>query len=135
MSKFTRFLTTVYAPHAKPQIKTYNLHHRHHQYFKININYMILDLVQFSSFTQSCPTLCNPMPGYSTPGLSVYHQSWSLLKLMSVASVMPSNHLILCRPLLLPLSIIPSIRVFQMSLFLSSGGQSIGVSASASVLK
>ena len=96
---------------------------------------MILDSFQFSSFTQSYPTVCNPMPGYSTPGLSVYHQSWSLLKLMSVASVMPSNHLILCRPLLLPLSIIPSIRVFQMSLFLSSGGQSIGVSASASVLK
>ena len=37
--------------------------------------------------------------------------SWSLLKLMSVESVMPSNHLILCQPLLLP-SILPSIRVF-----------------------
>ena len=39
--------------------------------------------------------------------------SWSLLKLMSVESVMPSNHLILCRPLLLPPSIFPSIRVFS----------------------
>ena len=39
--------------------------------------------------------------------------SWSLLKLMSIASVMPSNHLILCRPLLLPPSIFPSIRVFS----------------------
>ena len=39
--------------------------------------------------------------------------SWSLLKLMSNESVMPSNHLILCRPLLLPLSIFPSIRVFS----------------------
>ena len=38
--------------------------------------------------------------------------SWSLLKLMYIASVMPSNHLILCRPLLLPPSIFPSIRVF-----------------------
>ena len=38
--------------------------------------------------------------------------SWSLLKLMSIESVMPSNHLILCRPLLLPPSISPSIRVF-----------------------
>ena len=39
--------------------------------------------------------------------------SWSLLKLMSVESVMPSNHLILCRPLILPPSIFPSIRVFS----------------------
>ena len=39
--------------------------------------------------------------------------SWSLLKLMSIVSVMPSNHLILCRPLLLPPSIFPSIRVFS----------------------
>ena len=39
--------------------------------------------------------------------------SWSLLKLMSIESVMPSNHLILCHPLLLPRSIIPSIRVFS----------------------
>ena len=41
--------------------------------------------------------------------------SWSLLKLMSIESVMPSNHLILCRPLLLPPSIFPSIRVFSES--------------------
>ena len=60
--------------------------------------------------------------------------SWSLLKLMSIESVMPSNHLILCRPLLLPPSIFPSIRSFQMSPFFTSGGQSIGISASASVL-
>ena len=40
-------------------------------------------------------------------------QSWSLLKLMSIESVMPSNHLILCGPLLLPTSIFPSIRVFS----------------------
>ena len=39
--------------------------------------------------------------------------SWSLLKLMSIESVMPSNHLILCRPLFLPPSIFPSIRVFS----------------------
>ena len=39
--------------------------------------------------------------------------SRSLLRLMSIASVMPSNHLILCRPLLLPTSIVPSIRVFS----------------------
>ena len=60
--------------------------------------------------------------------------SWSLPKPMSVESVMPSNHLILCHPLLLLPSIFPNIRVFQMSQLFPSGGQSIGVSASASVL-
>ena len=40
-------------------------------------------------------------------------KSWILLRLMSIASVMPSNHLILCHPLLLPPSICPSIRVFS----------------------
>ena len=56
--------------------------------------------------------LCNPMDR-STAGLPIYHHSRSLLKLMSIESVMPSNHLILCRSLLLPLSILPSIRVFS----------------------
>ena len=62
--------------------------------------------------------------------------SQSLPKLMSVESVMPSSHLILCRPLLLLPSIFPSIRVFFFSIsqFFASGGQSIGVSASTSVL-
>ena len=60
--------------------------------------------------------------------------SWSLLKLMSIESVMPSNHLIPCHPLLLPPSIFPGIRVFSNGQFFISGGQSIGVSASASVL-
>ena len=52
---------------------------------------------------------------------------------MSIESLMPSNHLILCRPLLLP-SIFPSIRVFAMSQLFASGCQSTGASASASVL-
>ena len=59
--------------------------------------------------------------------------SRNLLKLMSIESVMPSNHLILCRPLLLP-SIFPSIRVFSNQSLFTSGGQSTGVSALASVL-
>ena len=50
--------------------------------------------------------------------------SQSLLQLMSIESVMPSNLLILCHPLLVPHSIFPSIGVFQMSQFFSSGGQS-----------
>ena len=48
-------------------------------------------------------------------------------------SVMPSNHLVLCHPLLLLPSVFPSFRVFSMSQLFASGGQSIGVSASASV--
>ena len=59
--------------------------------------------------------------------------SWSLLKLLSIESGMPSNHLILCHPLLLPPSVFPSIRVFSNQSVLPDG-QSIGVSASASVL-
>ena len=89
--------------------------------------------VQFSSVTQSCPTLCDPM-NHSTPGLPVHHQLPSSLKLMSIESVMASSHLILCRPLLLLPPIPPSIRVFPMSQLFAWGGQSIGVSASASVL-
>ena len=60
--------------------------------------------------------------------------SQSLLKLMSIESVMPSNHLILCRPLLLLPSVFPGIRVFPVSQLFASGGQSIGASTSASVL-
>ena len=60
-------------------------------------------------------------------------KSWILLKLMSVASVMPSNHLILCHSLLL-LPSFPASGSFQMSQLSTSGGQSIGVSASTSVL-
>ena len=60
--------------------------------------------------------------------------SQSLLKPMSIESVMPSNRLILCRPLLLLLSIFPSMRVFSRESALYIGGQSIGVSALASVL-
>ena len=69
-------------------------------------------LESVSSVAQSCPTLCNPM-NHSTPGLPVHHHSWSLLKLMSIESVMPSSYLILCCPLLLLPSIFPSIRVFS----------------------
>ena len=56
-------------------------------------------------------TLCD-LTDCSMPGFPVHHNSWSLLQLMSFESVMPSNYLILCHPLLLP-SIFPSIRVFS----------------------
>ena len=68
--------------------------------------------LQFSSVTQLCPTLCDPM-NHSMPGLPVHHQFWSSLKLTSIESVMPSSHLILCCPLLLLPPIPPSIRVFS----------------------
>ena len=66
----------------------------------------------FSSVAQSCPALCDPM-NHSTPGLPVHHQLPSLPKPMSIESVMPSNHLILCHSLFLLPSNSPSIRVFS----------------------
>ena len=68
--------------------------------------------VQFSFVAQSCLTLCNPMNYTCQASLSITN-SRSLPKLMSIELVMPSNHLILCRPLLLLPSIFPSIRVFS----------------------
>ena len=66
-----------------------------------------------SEVTQSCPTLCDPMD-CSLPGSSQsITNCWSLPKPMSTESVMPSNHLILCNPLLFLPSIFPSIRVFS----------------------
>ena len=68
--------------------------------------------IQFSSVTQLCPTLCDPMD-CSTPGFPVHHQLLELTQLVSVQSVMPSNRLVLCHPLLLLPSIFPSIKVFS----------------------
>ena len=65
---------------------------------------------QFSSVTQSCPTLCDPMNCARQASLSITN-SRSSLKLMPIESVMPSSHLILCRPLLLPTTP-SSLRVF-----------------------
>ena len=69
------------------------------------------------NWNQSCPTLCDPM-NCSTPGLPVHHQLPSPPKPMSIESVMPPNHLILCRPLLFLTSIFASIRVFSNELTL-----------------
>ena len=71
-----------------------------------------LYLVRCCSVNQSCPTLCSPMD-CSMPGFPVLHYLRSLLKLMSIELVMPSNHLILCCPLLLLPLVFPSIRVFS----------------------
>ena len=80
-----------------------------------------------------CPTLCNPWTVAHQASLS-FTISWSLLKLMSIESVMLSIHLILCRLLLsCPQSFLAS-GSFPVSQLFTSGGQSIGVSASASLI-
>ena len=83
------------------------------------------------SVAQSSQTLCSPWTaaGQASPSIT---NSWTLLKLMSLESVMSSNHLIFCRPLLLPP--FPASGSFLMSHFLASGGQRTGASASVSVL-
>ena len=67
---------------------------------------------QFSSVAQLHPTHPSPK-AHSAPGLPVHHQLPESTQLISIELVMPSNHLILCRPLLLLPSIFPSIRVFS----------------------
>ena len=71
-------------------------------HIKINFccNTLLNTMFQFSLVAQSCPTLCDPM-NRSTPGLPVHHQLPEFTQLMSIESVMPSSHRILCRPLLL----------------------------------
>ena len=73
---------------------------------------LFISSVQFSSVTQLRPNLCDPMDCGTQDSLSIT-KSWSLLKLMSMESVMPSNQLILWHPLLLLPSIYPSIRVIS----------------------
>ena len=79
-------------------------------WFCYSLTYYTLDIMK-SEVAQSCPTLCGPM-NWSQASLSITN-SRSSPKPMSTESVMPSSHLILCRPLLLLPSIFPSIRVFS----------------------
>ena len=71
-----------------------------------------LSSIQFSSVSQTCPTLCDHMD-CSIPGFQYITKSQSLLTLMSIELVIPSNHLVLCHPLLLLPPIFPSIRGFS----------------------
>ena len=93
----------------------------------------------YCSVAKSCPTLCNPM-NCSRAGFSVLEEfglfcpiSQSLLKFMSIESVMLSHHLILCHSHLLLPSIFPSIclQSFPMSWIFASDGQSVRASTSA----
>ena len=90
----------------------------------------LINSVQFHSHI--C-TFVHPLTSAHQTSLCIIN-SQRMLQLMSIKSVMPSNHLILCPPLLLLPSIFPSFKVFPISQFFASGGQSIGASASASVL-
>ena len=83
--------------------------------------------VQLSSVIQLCLMFCDPKD-CSAPGFPIHHQLPGLLKLMSIESVMPSNHLILCGPLLFLPSILPSIRVFSNESVLALAGQSFSIS-------
>ena len=101
----------------------------------------ILSPCLFNFYTEfSSVQLLSRVRLFATPWIAAHQASLSiansrsLLKLISIESVMPSKHLILCRPLLLLPSIFPSIRVFSSESALCTGGQSIRVSASAPVL-
>ena len=81
------------------------------------------------SVTKSHPTLCDPID-CGTPGFPVLHCLLGFAQIHFIESVMPSNHFILCHPLILLPSIVPSIRVFSNELALRIRWQSIGASAS-----
>ena len=83
--------------------------------FVIRRQYRFLAFIQFSSVVQSCPTLCDPMD-YSTPGVLVHHQLPELAQTHVHQVGDPSNHLILCHPLIFSPSIFPSIRIFSSEL-------------------
>ena len=96
--------------------------------------------LSFSSFVVVVVALFSCVQFFATPWTAVHQASlsftvcWSLLKLMSIELGMPSNHLILCGSLLLLPSIFPASGPFPMSWLFTSGGWSIGASATASVL-
>ena len=85
------------------------------------------------SVTKSCLTLCDLM-NHSMPGSSVLQCLPELVRFMSIESVMLSKYLILCCPMSFCLQSFPASGSFPVSQFSASGSQSIGASASASVL-
>ena len=86
------------------------------RFFTISVTWKapsyIISSVQFSSAAQSCVTICHSMYN-SRPGLPVHHILLEVTQTTSIKMVIPSNHLILCRPLLLLPPIPSSIRVFS----------------------
>ena len=102
-------------------------------FFPFSVSPAVNTLHCCCSVAQSCLTPCDLM-GCSMPGFPVVHYLPELVQLIFIELVMPSNHLILCCPLLLLPSIFPSIKVFSNESGLPGSGQSIGASASATVL-
>ena len=106
---------------------TYHIHFgvrflESHDHMHKNIHLCCLTCLSFlfvvvQSLSQSCSTLCNPM-NCCMPGFPIRHHPPEFTQLMSIELVMPSNHLISCRPLLFLPSIFPSIRVFSNELVL-----------------
>ena len=88
---------------------------------------------QFSSVIQLCPTVCDPMD-WSIPGFPVHHQLLELVQIHVIELVMSPTISSSVFPFSSCLQSFPASRSFPMSQFFASGGQSIGVSASASVL-
>ena len=111
------------------------------QVWKILLSFKTLHMLksnfdpQFSSvqLLSRVQLFATPWTAACRASLSITN-SWSLLRLMSIKSVMPSSHLILCCPLLFLPLLFPSVRVFPISQFFTSCGQSIEASVSASVL-
>ena len=103
------------------------------EYLALSSSAIVLLLFQFNS-AQSLSRVWLFVTPWTTACQASINNSRSSPKPMSIKLVMLSNHLILCWPLLLLPSIFPSIRSFQMSQLFASGGQSIEVSASPSVL-
>ena len=112
------------------QILAEELHVHVHVNFHVNhMKYILFPFYGFSSVQCHLQLFVTPWTAARQAYLSCTI-SQSLLKLMSIESVMPSNHLVLCHPLLLLPSIFPSIRVFfPMSQLFASGGQSTRASA------
>ena len=114
-------------PHATTWINITNMRviKRHHKKTQ-----MCESTYQFISVAQSCPTLCDPMD-CSMPGFPVHHHLLKHAQTHVLQLVTPSSHIVLCCPLLLLPSILPSIK---MSQFFTSGSQNMRDSASATVL-
>ena len=99
---------------------------------QINLNYYVRALINISSVQSLSYVQLFVIPRTAACQASMsITNSWSFLKLMSIKSMMPTNQLILCHPLLLLPTIFPRTGSFPMSPFFTSGGQSIGVSTSA----
>ena len=105
--------------------------------FNISRNFDLLNIVSFSNpsvQSLSCvPLFVTLWTAAHQASLSIIN-SQSILKLMSIESVIPSNHPIFCPPLLLQPPIFPTAGSFSKSQFFAPGGQSIAVLASTSVL-